>query len=506
MCSIAGVINGDKKDIKKLINSMSHRAPDDKGYYHDGNISLGMGRLKIIDLISKNLCPLIDEDLVLTYNGELYNFIELRNELIEKGWKFYTSSDTEVLMKSWKQWGLRMFQKLNGMYAFAIYDKKKQKIWLARDIPGEKPLYYYHYGKKFVFVSEAKSLNKILNMSKRKDKFYDAFQHCLHKTLWKNVYQVPAAHYIEYDIKKNQKRVVEYWKFQKRKIDLKNVEEELEELLVNSINLRLRSDVKYGLYYSKGIDSSLISTFHNFKYKFYFNDNKNWKKDFLNKIKKIAYHLDFPVGSLSSYPLWKLAEKATKNVKIVISGEGADEIFGGYIRYLPIAREWELRKKMPSYNYLFGKFYRPHLEAFSRITMRNKNYDFIKKIFQPYFENFDDPINAMGFADFKIVMPSLLQMGDRMASAFGLENRCPFLDKNLIEFGFSLPPEYKINGLEQKIILRNLLIKRGLLKPLKLEKKGLSIKFNEWFGRKDWNRSLYFDHLNKNWNKVHKQL
>ena len=118
MCSIAGVINGDKKDIKKLINSMSHRAPDDKGYYHDGNISLGMGRLKIIDLISKNLCHLIDEDLVLTYNGELYNFIELRNELIEKGWKFYTSSDTEVLMKSWKQFSIslkleRILPKLN---------------------------------------------------------------------------------------------------------------------------------------------------------------------------------------------------------------------------------------------------------------------------------------------------------------------------------------------------------------------------------------------------------
>ena len=307
----------------------------------------------------------------------------------------------------------------------------------------------------------------------------------------------------EFDIKKNKKKIVEYWKFKKRKIYLKTVEEELEDLLSKSINLRLRSDVKYGLYYSKGIDSSLISTFHDFKYKFYFDDNKSWKSDFFKNIRKIVYHLDFPVGSLSSYPLWKLAERAKKKVKVVISGEGADEIFGGYVRYLPIAREWELRNIMPSYNYLFGKFYRSYLEGFSRITMRNENYNYLKKIFEPYFREFDDPINAMGYADFKIVMPSLLQMGDRMSSAFGLENRCPFLDKNLIEFGFSLPPSFKINGLKQKILLRKILYKRGLSEPLNIEKKGLSIKFNNWFGKKDWNRSYYFDLSNKKWNSIY---
>ena len=130
MCSIAGVINGEKGDINKLINSMSHRAPDENGVYHHQNFSIGMGRLKIIDLKSKNLCPFIDGNLVLSYNGEIYNYIELRKELIQKGWKFNTNSDTEVLLKSWKQWGTKLFQKLNGMYAFCIYDKKKKKIWL----------------------------------------------------------------------------------------------------------------------------------------------------------------------------------------------------------------------------------------------------------------------------------------------------------------------------------------------------------------------------------------
>ena len=220
MCSIAGVINGKKGDINKLIDSMSHRAPDENGFYHHQNISIGMGRLKIIDLKSRNLCPFIDGNLVLSYNGEIYNYIELRKELIQKGWKFNTDSDTEVLLKSLKQWGTKLFQKLNGMYAFSIYDKKKNKIWLARDIPGEKPLYYYHKGKKFIFVSEAKSLKKILNITKRNDKFYSAFQHCLNKTLWKNVYQLPAAHFIEFNINKNTKKLVEYWKFKKEELIL----------------------------------------------------------------------------------------------------------------------------------------------------------------------------------------------------------------------------------------------------------------------------------------------
>ena len=194
MCSLAGIVNGNKKDLSKIINSMTHRAPDEKGVYSNKNVFIGMGRLKIIDLISKNLCPFIDGNLILTYNGEIYNYLELKSELQKKGWKFNTTSDTEDLIKCWRHWGLKMYDKLNGMFSFAIYDQKKQKLWLARDIAGEKPLYYYHLGKKFIFTSEAKSLHKVLNLSKRNDKFYNAFQHCLHKTLWKNVYQIPAAH------------------------------------------------------------------------------------------------------------------------------------------------------------------------------------------------------------------------------------------------------------------------------------------------------------------------
>ena len=140
------------------------------------------------------------------------------------------------------------------------------------------------------------------------------------------------------------------WKINKRDIKLETADEELEYLLEDSVKLRTRSDVPYGLYFSGGLDSSIISTFHNFDNKYFFDSKLEWKNDFIDKIRDIAWHLDFPVGSLSSFPLWKLAERASKKVKVVLSGEGADEIFGGYVRYLPIAREYEIRENFPSYN------------------------------------------------------------------------------------------------------------------------------------------------------------
>ena len=482
-----------------MVDVQSHRAPDEKGFFQFKNIFIGMGRLKIIDLKSKNLCPYEDKDLVLSYNGEIYNYIEIRKELKKYNFKFKTTSDIEVLANSWKQWGYKMFEKLNGMFAICIYDKKRNIIMLARDIAGEKPLYYSKTGNKFYFASEAKAIKKVCNNKIIKNKIINAFQHCISDTLWKDVYQLKPGHYLTINLKNLKINTTEFWKFKRIKIDLKRPEDQFEELLINSINLRLRSDVNFGLYYSKGMDSTLLSTLHNFKYKFYFNDQKNWKNDFKKVFKKISYHLDFPVGSLSSYPLWKLAETAANKVKVVVSGEGADELFGGYIRYLPVSQEWELKNKFTSYKYLFNKFYDQYIDSFAKITARNDDIDLVKSIIKPHFEKFDDPINAMCFSDFKIVMPSLLQMGDRMAGAHGIENRCPFLDKNIIDFAFSLPHYLKIKNLEQKILIRRLLAKKNINQPLRMEKKGLTITFNKWFKISDWSRDYYFNMLKKNW-------
>jgi asparagine synthase (glutamine-hydrolysing) len=500
MCSIAGTTNGR---AFRMLSAQRHRAPDDAGVYEHEGLELGMGRLAIIDLVSPGLSPYREDQFTLCYNGEIYNYVELRKELKSKGWKFRTTSDTEVLMKAWRQWGLGMFPKLNGMFAFALYDEKKRKLLLARDLAGEKPLYYLKRGKLFAFASEAKALAEAAPMTRRDDPFYRSFQHCDEDTLWKDVKQLPAAHYALYDKRSGSLSIKSWWDFQPRKIDPKTAAEELESLLEDSVKLRTRADVPYGLYFSGGIDSTLISLLHRFHKKFYFDDQKNWKSGFFKEIDEVVRHLDFPVGSLSSYPLWKLAEQASKSVKVVLSGEGADEVFGGYVRYLPIAREWQLKKAFPSYTYLFNKFYPPFLEGFSRITARDENIAFVREKIRPFFEKFDDPVNAMGFADFKLVMPSLLQMGDRMAGAFGIENRCPFLDRRVVEFGFSLPPELKIDGLTSKVLLRKILAKRGVTAPLGLEKKGLTIVFNKWFNRKDWDRGHYFGLLDEKWRRIY---
>lgn len=500
MCSIAGTTGAN---IKTILEVMKHRSPDDEGYYSDKDIKLGMGRLKILDLVSKGLCPYQEDNFVLCYNGEIYNYIELRSELKTLGWNFQTTSDTEVLMKSWRQWGFGMFAKLNGMFAFAIYDVQKKQLLLARDIAGEKPLYYYKKGKTFAFASEAKALSGLPGLTLRPSQFYEAFQHCLYKTLWEEIHALPPANYLVYDIPNDRMEVKPYWELQPRSINPKTAQDELEALLEDAVKIRTRSDVPYGLYYSGGIDSSLLSTFHKFHKQFYFDDQQDWKDDFFKMIDKIVWHLDFPVGSLSSYPLWKLAERASKEVKVVISGEGADELFGGYVRYLPVAREWELRRNFRSYHYLFNRYFPNYIDGFTKITARNDNHDYVLSLLEPHFGRFEDPINAMGFADFKLILPSLLQMGDRMAGAFGIENRCPFLDRRVIEFGFSLPPELKINGLEQKIILRRLLEKRGIVKPLKEEKKGLTIIFNKWLNTNDWDRRHYFKLLKNRWMKMY---
>ncbi len=506
MCSICGMTSGE--GIERMIDAQEHRAPDESGVYRDGALSLGMGRLKIIDLKSPGLAPYREDHFVLCYNGEIYNYVELRKELQKHGWVFTTTSDTEVLLKSYRQWGTKMFDKLNGMFACAIYDSKKKTLLLARDICGEKPLYYYKKGKRLVFASEAKALAKVLPLEKREDDFFEAFQHCFLTTLWKNVYEIPPAHYMLLDTESGKSEIVEYWKFQPRDIVLKTADEELEYLISDALKLRIRSDVPLGIYFSGGIDSSILSKLHPFDHQYYFDSQKpELRKEFFRKIPTILKHLDFPVGSFGFFGMWKLAEAASKDVKVIISGEGADELFGGYVRYLPVAREYALRQKYPSYSYLFGKHFGApdYATDFARLTCRNDNYfELVREKLKPYFEMFKDPVNAMGFADFKLVFPSLLQMGDRMAGAFGIENRCPFLDRRIVEFAFSLPVQCKIDNLEQKVILRRLAAKKKLQSALDMEKRGMSLPYNKWKKEPGWDRTHYFRFLKTVWNKLYR--
>lgn len=434
MCSIAGSAN--VKDVQTMLSLMNHRAPDDSGIISDGSFAMGMGRLAIIDLISPHLCPIQDENYVLVFNGELFNYLELKEELIKLGHTFNTKSDSEVLLKAFREWGKESLAKFNWMGAFAIYDGRH--IFLARDISGEKPL-YYSLGP-FEFASESKALGF----------------HC---------YEFPPARFGTYDPDTGELTIEQYWHKPTHKYEgsFEEATEELEGLLGRAVELRTRADVPYGLYLSGGIDSTLISTYHRFSHRFTYRDG-DFKEEFLEVFPRILWHLDGPVKTFTPFGLWKLAEEASKKVKVVLSGEGADELFGGYIRYVPNEFNRKARERFPSYRALF-------------------------------------PFHDMLQEEFDGNMRELLRMGDRMASAFGMENRCPFLDKNIIEFAMSLPMEWKINGYETKIILRELLKKRKPDYEFE-EKKGLYCSVNEWLGEKDpFDKRRYISFQEELWKK-----
>ncbi len=493
MCSIAGSYSEEAVDL--MLDLQQHRAPDDSGteYIEQAEFTFGMGRLSIIDLVSDNLCPHVSDGYVLSYNGEVYNYLELKVQLQNLGHKFETTSDTEVVLAAYKQWGFDCFNKFNGMFAIAIYDPKSHSIVLARDIAGQKPLFYRT--DEFAFASEAKAL-KNDNSQYTKDVFFDVFQHIYEGTLWSNIRQVKPAHYLEYDIGTKKTRSVRYWKFEPRYIDLKTVYDELEYLIGDAVNLVQRSDVPYALYYSGGVDSTIISKVGYFKNKITFTDIS--EEQFYEDINEVVEHLDFPVGSFSSVALYQLAKRAQEEgFKVIISGEGADEIFGGYIRYVPIAQFSSMYDRYPSYAELFNKTHKP---SYVKITKRTEGTDnFLSRHMEPFFKE-HDPVTAMQLFDFTYILPSLLQMGDRMASAFGIENRCPFLDKRLIEFGLSLPANMKIDNMDTKVTLRTFLDDLGG-RDINDEKVGLIVPYNKWKGIKGYSRSAYFAEILDIWKK-----
>ena len=401
-----------------MLDVMKHRAPDDSGIIDDGKFAMGMGRLKILDLDSPNLCPVTDGELVMTYNGEIYNYLELREELTQLGHEFSTESDSEVLLKAYRQWGDLCLDRLNGMFAFAIYDG--HQIFLARDLAGEKPLYYRK--RAFAFASERKAL-----------------EGCI---------EFPPGHYGTYDLQTGHLTLKRWW-FPPTKIrglSLEDAVKELDVLLNSAVQMRTRAHVPYGLYFSGGIDSTLISTYHSFEHRYTYQE-KDYKEEFLKVFPKILYHLDLPTTHFSPFGYWKLAEEANKEVKVVLSGEGADELFGGYVRYVPNEFNRQAQQHFPSYKGIF-----------------------------PYTDMMWDEFNGN--------LRTLLRIGDRMAGAWGLENRCPFLDRRIIEFALALPIEYKIKGFETKIILKELIKKRLPNYEIK-EKEGFYVKVNEWIGSKD---------------------
>ncbi|MBI9064241.1 MAG: asparagine synthase (glutamine-hydrolyzing) [Marinilabiliaceae bacterium] len=543
MCGIAGVYGKDhskdsrRNEIQNMIASLRHRGPDGYGYYISPEISLGHSRLSIVDLSTGDQ-PLMTDNCVISFNGEIYNYIELRKELQHRGVHFSTTSDTEVLLKAYEFYGEKCFERLNGQFAVLIWDKKKKELVIARDRYGIRPLYILEHKDKIYFSSELKAFDHIKGYSREFDP-ERLFEHCLlwntysDHTVYRGIKSLPGGRFAKFKdgIKVLEQKYYElggnYLCHQRSYTD---VEEEFNYLLQDAVQLRLRSDVPVGAYLSGGIDSSVITHLVHSKTRKRFKtfsiafddkefDESSFQNDMVRQINsdhfslninhkhideyfpEAIYHTERPVFRTASVPLFLLSEKVREHdIKVVLTGEGADEILWGYDSFKEV-KMLEFWSKFPESNIrpqLIKKLY-PHLNHYSderqygmmkmfyegflggvdnrlaslNIRIHNnkiiKNYfnkdhhlsynesSFIQSILPDLPKNYDswNQLQQNQYMEMKTLLSGYLlsSQGDRMSLAHGVEGRYPFLDHRLVDCLFSVNEKFKMNGFSQKYLL-----------------------------------------------------
>lgn len=550
MCGFVGFCD-DSKNKKKIIRDMAdiikHRGPDSDGYYVDNNIALGFRRLSIIDL-DKGSQPIFneDKDKVIVFNGEIYNYKEIREELKSKGHKFSTNTDTEVILHGYEEYKEDILNKLRGMFAFVIYDIKEKSLFGARDFYGIKPFYYYYDNENFLFGSEIKSFLGNPNFKKELNKDmlsqYLTFQCSIGEdTFFKNTYKLLPGHYFIY--KDKELKVKKYYEVKLEPNDDKSLDEwvsGIREVIDNSVLAHKVSDVEVGSFLSSGVDSSLIAKLSSVDKTFTVGyDNKKYSeidyaKEFSDKInvsnvsKKISkeeyfkefsnvqYYMDEPLADASAVMLYFLSKTASKHVKVCLSGEGADEIFGGYnIYHEPYSVSWYnkipyfIRKCIgilvyPFRNYTgFNFLYRRSKKIEDRyignafifepndakkivnFNYGNKTYkDFTK----PYYDKVSDldVVTKMQYIDYNFwLIYDILLKADKMSMANSLEVRVPYLDREVIEYASKLPSKYKIVGNETKYAFRKVAKEELADKVADKKKLGFPVPIREWLKEDD---------------------
>lgn len=543
MCGIAGIYNLDKNDvdgkmIKRMTDIMAHRGPDDEGFYVKKNVGLGHRRLSIIDLSESGHQPMCNEDKTvwITYNGEVYNYIELRKELERSGHLFNSRTDTEVIIHAYEEWGEKCLDRFNGMFSFAIWDEKKEQLFCARDRFGVKPFYYYFNGKSFVFASEIKAINALSFFKlKPNDKIiydYLAFGITDHtdETFFNDIKSLYPGSLLF--VKKNGLFIEKYYKYDINS-DLgkfsvkknKTYAERILELLQDSIRLRLRSDVSMGSCLSGGLDSSAIVCLSN---GILFNDTERKNnivdqdtfsscfederfderkyisriieytkarpnyvfpssEELMREINDLLWYQEEPFASTSIYAQWNIMKIVKKrNIKVLLDGQGADEVFAGYHLYfgpyfnqllldfrlrqlvkeikdardnsqeslkmllsfpfkdlgmaLPATLRTEVKRGiLLEYKLLSLDFYKKHKYIENLTVLEKSRTNLSKRLWQD--------LNGLRLS-------ALLRYEDKNSMAFSIETRLPFLDYRLVEFMFSLPACYKIHGGWTKNLLR----------------------------------------------------
>lgn len=550
MCGFVGFCD-DSKNKKKIIRDMAdiikHRGPDSDGYYVDNNIALGFRRLSIIDL-DKGSQPIFneDKDKVIVFNGEIYNYKEIREELKSKGHKFSTNTDTEVILHGYEEYKEDILNKLRGMFAFVIYDIKEKSLFGARDFYGIKPFYYYYDNENFLFGSEIKSFLGNPNFKKELNKDmlsqYLTFQCSIGEdTFFKNTYKLLPGHYFIY--KDKELKVKKYYEVKLEPNDDKSLDEwvsGIREVIDNSVLAHKVSDVEVGSFLSSGVDSSLIAKLSSVDKTFTVGyDNKKYSeidyaKEFSDKInvsnvsKKISkeeyfkefsnvqYYMDEPLADASAVMLYFLSKTASKHVKVCLSGEGADEIFGGYnIYHEPYSVSWYnkipyfIRKCIgilvyPFRNYTgFNFLYRRSKKIEDRYignafifepndAKKIVNFNYGNKTYKDFTKSYYDKVSdldvvtKMQYIDFNFwLIYDILLKADKMSMANSLEVRVPYLDREVIEYASKLPSKYKIVGNETKYAFRKVAKEELADKVADKKKLGFPVPIREWLKEDD---------------------
>ncbi|MCG3167496.1 MAG: Asparagine synthetase [glutamine-hydrolyzing] 1 [Bacteroidia bacterium] len=546
MCGISGCIDLKGKILEEIItamnNSLKHRGPDDSGIYISGNrkIALAHKRLSFLDLSELGRQPMKDnsEEIIISLNGEIYNYLELKEEL-KGNYSFKTNTDTEVVLAGYAKWGIEVVNKLEGMFAFALLDLKKEKLFLVRDRFGIKPLYYHISNKQLVFASELKAIAEHPVFSKEIDysSFCDYFVYRYipsPKTIWKNTYKVPPAYYLEFDTNNLSVKNVEYWKpcFSDKKISSADFIAQTDELLLNSVKQHLRADVPIGSFLSGGYDSSALVYYMSragYKPETFSIGFKNWEESEHNYAKVVAdkfnvnlnveladdnnFELldempvvyDEPLADISIIPTYMVSILARKKVKTVFSGEGADEIFGGYTWQ----KNFFALKNIHSIKEKINRWFKPldTVEYYANsMAMGVFGKEELKKLLQPeYYQCIPDdlnwffkknfkknlsPLKSIQYLDMKCFMGEMvLTKMDRASMFHSLEVRVPFLNHKLYETIFAHDESSYFKPGVTKYLLHENLKKHLPEKILNREKQGF-VGPAEYYTNMEWYRKI----------------
>ncbi len=547
MCGFVGFTNtkdNSNRIIEDMMDKIRHRGPDSGGKYTDEDIALGFRRLSIIDITESGDQPIYNEDRskVLLFNGEIYNFQSIREELVAKGHIFTTKTDSEVLLHGYEEYGEKLLDKLRGMFAFVIWDTKTKELFGARDFFGIKPLYYAVMGDTFMFGSEIKAFlahpdfKKELNETALEN--YLTFQYSpTNETFFKNVYKLPAAHCFKY--KNGKLDVKRYWDISFNADEKPGMEEwvnRISDTFKNSVEAHKIADVEVGSFLSSGVDSSYVASVANVDKTFtvgFGEDEKyneiGWAKEFSQyigkeniskvispeeywgNIKRIQYHMDEPLADPSCIALYFVCNKASEYVKVVLSGEGADEIFGGYNVYKePLGSH--AYKSLPRFIRRGIGSVASHLPQKRGVNFLVRNgkdleerfignaYMFTPKdrkkllkiktnapdptvITAPFYDKVKDKdqITKMQYLDLHLWMTGdILLKADKMSMANSLELRVPFLDKKIMELAEQIPWRYRVSTENTKLAMRQAALRAAPPKTANKKKLGFPVPIRVW--------------------------